>query len=195
MTSLFLSIYTWEKSTQRGQINTLHRGWVDTRSKSHSKVLLSPNFKVTHLCTRLFVCLTDEVSLHGNMVRLQSGIRHSLLRVILPFLSFFSFLTSALIEIARTGNRRCREGWGSWHEPIHPLRVWNWRDSREHPQVKRRPLLLGDVDSQRYPGRSPRKQDCGISKKVRPGQGQIPSCKSLERLKKREKIWGKMKGC
>lgn len=53
------------------------------------------------------------------MVRLQSGVQHSLLRVSLPSLSFLSFLTSALIEGARTGNGRCREGWErvAWAHP------------------------------------------------------------------------------
>lgn len=169
MTSLFLSTCIWEKSR-----TDLHFAKVVNGHKKKKPQYSPPAPKFqrdtsTYSAVCFFiVCLTDEVSVRGNMVRLQSDIWHLLLRVSLPSTFFLSFLTSALIEGARTGNGRCHEGWGRLAGAIHPLRVWDCRDSREHPQVRWRPRLLGDVDSQGYPGRSPRKQDSGISKKVRP---------------------------
>lgn len=70
------------------------------------------------------------MSLHGNKERLQSGIWHSLLRVSLPSLPFLSFLTLALIEGARTGNRRCLKDWGklAWAHGDHTF--WECRLSR-----------------------------------------------------------------
>lgn len=104
------------------------------------------------------ICLTDDVSFHGNMVRLQSGIQHTPPRVSLLPLSLLSFLTPALIKGDRTGDGRPSEGWGrlAWaHPSTQSVRL---KESQGASSDKMETTPFGCVDSQGYSGRTTRKK-------------------------------------
>lgn len=110
MMSFFLSVCICEKSAPRGGRFILCKGGEWTQEAKATFLPPPPKFQ-SDISMYYSVCsftihLTDDVSCHGNMIKLQSGTHISPLRLSL------SFLTPALIKRARTGDGRHSEVWG-----------------------------------------------------------------------------------